>query len=145
MKIVFFLFVIFTYGLSFSYGQDSDFVIIANHNVLDTIHLENEDYIDDIIYLGVINNDQGEIAYHIISEETYVRGSGHSFLVLFYLDLNYHVVKRWELGAYSDIPFQICENKLYFKYVLNDTTEIYINDVGSTPPKYLCVKPDDCY
>lgn len=145
MKSVANFMLLFIFCFSFSYGQNTDFVIISEYNVLDTIHLDTDIGKEDIVYLGVINGENGEILYHIITVRYIVFATNHSYLVLFYLDLNYQVIRRWELGSDSDVPFSISENKMYFKYIRDNKIEYFIYDVGVTPPKFLCVKPDDCY
>lgn len=103
---------------------------------------------EKINYLGVIKKANGDTLYYIVTVFSRVKAArvmhGHSNIIYIGKDLKEKT--RYDIGLPEELPYKLDNNTLYFKY-LDDATnkkKIFKNKVGTSPPKIMCVGPDNC-
>jgi hypothetical protein len=108
---------------------------------------------DEIILLGAIEDKRGHALYYLLTDFRKVQAAitvhGHPWII--YLDANKKFVKQYDVGSPEELPFKLKKNALYFYYINTETKKktVYVNNVGTSPPKLMCVGPvglgGDCY
>ena len=129
-------------------AQDNNYKFVSNLKVGELVKRPNQGSNEEVVYLGNIKSESGKPIFNVITVYSTVKASnvyhGHSSVI--YLDLDFKIVKRFELGERCDLPKELSNNVLFFEYKdENGKEKIYRNEVGHLVPKLLCVAPDDCY
>ncbi len=97
----------------------------------------------ELVYLGVITNDNADTLYYVVTEykelKMAIQTKASSFLYYFSYDKQFY--KQYEPDI---LPFKLEKNQFSFNQVdsLNKKT-IYVNNVGTKLPDYLQTAPDN--
>lgn len=102
----------------------------------------------DYNFIGNIKDSSNNTLYYVITFIEIVKANQvyHGHNIVFILDPKYNVLRRFEIGLPSELPFKLEANVLYFHYVdENEKNIIYQNNIGNVIPSVLCVSPNNCY
>lgn len=129
--------------------QDGSFQFVAKMKVNETVMKKSKSQEESLTFLGDIVNAEGKIIYKIITLSSKTEASkvlhGQS-KVLFLDPLSFTVIKTYNLGLPEELPIKLEGNTLFFNYTdENGKKAIFTNMIGTNPPQFLCVAPDDCY
>jgi hypothetical protein len=145
MKLILISYILMTCAL-FGSAQVENFKFISSMKINEKQIRKLKSEKDEFTFLGTIKNNMGKSLYYIVSEYSIVHATSHGFSILYYLDKNYEVIRRYELAVPDDLPFRLFKNKLYFKYTDKmGKKRNFLFNLGISPPKLLCVSPYDCY
>lgn len=104
---------------------------------------------EEITFIGTIKDKNEHVLFYILTMYSEVQAAiqVHGNSKIIYLDANKKLTKQYSLGGPEEFPFKLEKNALFFRYMDTTTNEnkVYTNKVGSVPPKFMCVAPDDCY
>jgi len=138
-----------TLFIKLGYSQIDYSIYISKSSVNKKSKVKTAEGQEEIIYLGSIINKKGQSLYDIITvfnKNNAIKSvRGHSNILIF--DSNRKIIKTYELGLPSELPFKLCNNKLYFHYLDKKTNakKVFTFDFDEKLPKLICVAPEDCY
>jgi hypothetical protein len=129
-----------------SCAQGDNFKFVSNLKVNEKKVRNSKEGKKETLYLGDIKNEKGKSLFHIVSQYSFVKATSHGFSTIYYLDEGYNVIQHYELGNPEELPFQLLDNQLYFNYTDEEGNKrVFVNKVGSSLPKTICVAPKNCY
>jgi hypothetical protein len=131
-------------------GQINDFKDILSRPVKNKVFQEKNDTIEsDRAFLGLIKDSLGKIVFYVAKEFNTVQAAvvkhGHSRIIFF--DNQKKMIACYYLSLPEDLPYNLANNSLYFKY-RSDATHvklIQIVKIEDKLPGSICVSPSDCY
>lgn len=104
---------------------------------------------EEITFLGTIKDRKGKTLFYVLAMYSVVKAAitvhGHSNII--YLDSEKKLLKQFSVGLREELPFKLENNALHFYYVdaTSNKKKVFVNDVGMSAPKIMCVAPDNCY
>jgi hypothetical protein len=104
---------------------------------------------EEIIYLGDIVDNNGNTLSHVLNLYSEVQAAIkiHRHSNIIFVHNNKKQIKRFDVGTQDELPYKLENNNLFFHYIDTETNKekTFIDTIGMTLPKIICVAPENCY
>ncbi len=104
---------------------------------------------EEIIYLGAILDNNGNTISHVLNLYSEVQAALkiHRHSNIIFIHGNKKLIKRFDVGTPDELPYKLENNNLFFHYIDTETNreKTFIDSIGTTLPKIICVAPENCY
>ncbi len=104
---------------------------------------------EEIMYLGDIVDNNGNALSHVLNLYSEVQAAIkiHRHSNIIFIHSNKNLIKRFDVGTPDELPYKLENNNLFFHYIDTETNKekTFIDTIGTTLPKIICVAPENCY